>query len=75
MGTLRVTLTEDEAVALLNATGRVKRLPRNHVRLLLAAERKLLDALPDDVKHAYRTSLSLAGEDQDNAPPKRPPAR
>jgi len=62
MGTLHVALTEDEALALLHATGRVKRLPKNHTRNLLAAERKLLAGLPEETARAYQASLSLAGE-------------
>jgi predicted DNA-binding transcriptional regulator YafY len=62
MGILQVLLTDDEALALLHATGRAKKLPKNHTRNLLSAERKILAALPEDVRAAYR--VTAKGKDE-----------
>ncbi|MGE0652478.1 MAG: hypothetical protein AB7P12_12110 [Alphaproteobacteria bacterium] len=61
MGLINLSLTEDEALALLNASGRIKRLPRNHTRNLMSAERKLMSGLPKEIVAQYRASLSRAG--------------
>lgn len=65
MGAINLTLTEDEALAILHATGRVKRLPRNHTRNLMAAERKLMAGLPREIVAQYRASLSRVGDQDD----------
>ena len=54
MGTITVTLTEEEVRALLHSTGRGHQRPTKHKKNLLTAERKLLGKLPPFSASAYR---------------------
>jgi hypothetical protein len=61
MGTLSVTLTEEEVRTLLHSTGRGHQRPTKHTKNLLTAERKLLGKLPPFSASAYRANWKRDG--------------